>query len=335
MLRAATTDDLPGLRGIERAAGVPFRDLGMAAVADDEPPTVAELAEFVQDGRAWVVTGPEDAPVAYLLVAAVDDGAHVEQVSVHPSHARRGLGRELVDHAEIWARGRGLAALTLTTFADVPWNGPYYERLGFAVVTGHQLGEGLCRVVADEDDRGLTPWPRVVMRREVRRLRLRPLREADEEEAIRAHAELAAEDFVFLRDHDPAESWTTYLQRLDGLRRATVVPPGRVPATFFVAQLGRDLVGCVGIRHELNEHLAVVGGHIGYAVRPAHRRRGYATEMLRQSLVLARAEGVVAVLVTCADDNVGSRAVIERLGGVLEDVRTRADGRRTRRYWIS
>ena len=69
------------------------------------------------------------------------------------------------------------------------------------------------------------------------------------------------------------------------------------------------------------------GGHIGYAVRPAHRRRGYATEILRQSLIVARAVGVDGVLVTCDDDNVGSAAVIERCGGVLESDRDRR-GRR-------
>ena len=62
------------------------------------------------------------------------------------------------------------------------------------------------------------------------------------------------------------------------------------------------------------------GGHIGYAVRPAHRRRGYATEILRQSLIIARAVGVDRVLVTCDDTNVGSSAVIEACGGVLDDV---------------
>lgn len=77
------------------------------------------------------------------------------------------------------------------------------------------------------------------------------------------------------------------------------------------------------------------GGHIGYAVLPQHRRRGYATEILRQSIVVARSEGIDEVLVTCDVHNVGSRAVIERCGGAFDEVvydpKEKVD---KRRYWI-
>ena len=63
----------------------------MAAVADDEPLTLADLAPFQETGRAWVVTDHAGAPVGYLLADIVDGNAHIEQVSVHPRHARRGL----------------------------------------------------------------------------------------------------------------------------------------------------------------------------------------------------------------------------------------------------
>src|SRR5918997_3435051 len=113
MIRVARSDDLPALRELERVAGAPFRDLGMAAVADDEPPSIADLAGFQRDGRAWVVADGADHPVAYILVAVVDGNAHVEQLSVPPSHARQGLGRALLDATAAWADERGLAALTL------------------------------------------------------------------------------------------------------------------------------------------------------------------------------------------------------------------------------
>jgi predicted acetyltransferase len=97
-----------------------------------------------------------------------------------------------------------------------------------------------------------------------------------------------------------------------------------------VAQVGADLVGRVSIRHELNVFLTEIGGHIGFGVRPARRRRGYAGEILGQALVIARALGVDAALVTCDEDNVVSARVIEGAGGVFEDIRAR-----TRRYWIA
>lgn len=77
--------------------------------------------------------------MAYLI-DVVDGNAHVEQVAVHPEHARRGLGTTLLDTATAWAEQRGLAALTLTTYSDVTcysdvtWNAPYYERLGFQIM---------------------------------------------------------------------------------------------------------------------------------------------------------------------------------------------------------
>jgi GNAT superfamily N-acetyltransferase len=166
MIRPARPDDLPLLREIERAAGTPFREIGMAAVADDEPLTVAELAAYQRDGRAWVFA-EADRPVAYLLVAAVDGHAHVEQVSVHPDHARRGIGRRLLGAAERWATERGLPELSLTTYAEVPWNGPYYARLGFTVIPEDRLTEGLRAIRADERAKGLDAWPRVTMSRPV------------------------------------------------------------------------------------------------------------------------------------------------------------------------
>ena len=71
-----------------------------------------------------------DRPVAYLTASTVDGCAHIDQVSVHPAHAGKRLGAALVDHV---AATSGAPALTLTTFRDVPWNAPYYERLGFRV----------------------------------------------------------------------------------------------------------------------------------------------------------------------------------------------------------
>ena len=159
--------DLPALQDIDRAAGELFRDLGMEVVADDEPLSVADLAVFQEDGRAWVATAQGDQPVAYLLVEVVDGGAHIEQVSVHPDHSRQGIGRALLDTTEIWAAGLGLSGLTLTTFANVPWNAPYYQRLGFRIMTSDEIGSGLRQIRELEAKRGLDRWPRVTLHRPV------------------------------------------------------------------------------------------------------------------------------------------------------------------------
>jgi predicted acetyltransferase len=79
-----------------------------------------------------------------------------------------------------------------------------------------------------------------------------------------------------------------------------------------------------------------VGGHIGYVVVPQFRRQGYATAILRQSLQIARTQGLTRVLVTADDDNIGSIKTIEKNGGVLESIVTGPDGATPkRRYWIA
>lgn len=169
-IRPARRPDLPLLQDIERAAGEPFRAVGMSGVADDEPPSLDVLDEYRRAGRAWVTVGADDRPLGYLVADPVDGAAHIEQVSVHPAAARRGLGNGLIAHTDRWAAAEGLAALTLTTFSDVPWNAPYYARLGFRVLTGAELTDGLRKIRAQEAEHGLDRWPRVCMRRDVPQL---------------------------------------------------------------------------------------------------------------------------------------------------------------------
>lgn len=106
-------------------------------------------------------------------------------------------------------------------------------------------------------------------------------------------------------------------------------PEGVVPATTFWWVEGMEYLGRIQLRHDLTDWLRDVGGHIGYDVRRSARRRGHATRMLREILPYARRLGLDQVLVTCDEDNIGSRKVIEGNGGVLEDVR-----QSKLRYWV-
>ena len=146
----------------------------------------------------------------------------------------------------------------------------------------------------------------------------------------------ATDGFTFGLGLQPGMAWRDYLQQLAGQQAGVNLPAHLVPATFLVADVGGEIVGRTSIRHELNEYLAREGGHIGYGVLPRHRRRGYATAILRQSLVIARALGIDQVLVTCDDSNLGSIGAIEACGGVLESViRTGPEAAPVRRYWFS
>ncbi|MDD7941923.1 GNAT family N-acetyltransferase [Actinomycetospora lutea] len=140
---------------------------------------------------------------------------------------------------------------------------------------------------------------------------------SDEAVAREAQAALAADGFDFgLRPE--GEPWLAYLDRLDREHRGEDLPPGRVASTFLYAEVGGRVVGRASIRHTLTDTLCVEGGHVGYAVLPAERRRGYATAILRRSLAILRDRGVGPVLVTCREDNPGSLEVIRRCGGVLD-----------------
>jgi predicted acetyltransferase len=165
-------------------------------------------------------------------------------------------------------------------------------------------------------------------------LRLRPPRPEDEAAVVAGHRAMAAEGFTFGLGYQPGKPWATYLKELEDHRHGRNLPAGHVPGTFLVAAVAQEIVGRTSVRFMLNASLAERGGHIGYGVLPQHRRRGYATEILRQSLVIARAAGVGRVLVTCDQDNAGSRAVIESCGGVLDSVVTLDGKPPVLRFWI-
>jgi predicted N-acetyltransferase YhbS len=167
MIRRARAEDLPTLREIERAAGEAFRTVGMDVVADFPLPTIEELQRYQRDGRAWVATDDRDQPVGYLLADVIDGHAHVAQVSVHPDHAGQRIGAALIEHVATRARADGHAALTLTTFADVPWNAPYYRRLGFRTLFDDEITPELRAIRERETALGLDHWPRACMRRDL------------------------------------------------------------------------------------------------------------------------------------------------------------------------
>lgn len=110
----------------------------------------------------------------------------------------------------------------------------------------------------------------------------------------------------------------------------------RIPKTHLWAVMAERFVGRISIHHDLNDALRREGGHIGYDTVPSFRRRGVATEMLRQALPVARALGLGAVLITCDDTNAASIRVIESNGGALREKRELAPARPLKRYyWIT
>ena len=114
----------------------------------------------------------------------------------------------------------------------------------------------------------------------------------------------------------------------------TLVHETWVPSSTYFAVVNDKIVGTVNIRHELNDYLINVGGHIGYSVRPTERRKGYATEILRLALEKCRELGIKKALVTCNSDNRGSEKVILKNGGVKESEFLEDSGTIILRHWI-
>lgn len=162
-VRPGRADEAEAIRAIERAAGQLFATVGHPEIAAHEPTPAADLQDAARDGLLLVAAGDDDRPAGFLLAAELDGCLYVHELSVHPAHAGQRLAVPLFNAAEAIARRRGLAALTLTTFRAVPWNAPYYARLGFAEMP--EPGPGLRIVIARQKAAGLDIAARVAMRR--------------------------------------------------------------------------------------------------------------------------------------------------------------------------
>jgi len=156
--------DLGLLPAIEQAAAQLFAGYGGSESDDALVSEDAEaLARALAEGRVWVAAFHGE-PVGFALATIVDGCGHVHEIDVLPRYGRHGLGRALMDAVCAWAAGRRFPAVTLSTRLDVPFNGPFYARLGFAVLRDAQLTPGLRRLRTEEAARGLAIDRRAIMR---------------------------------------------------------------------------------------------------------------------------------------------------------------------------
>lgn len=167
-IRLAEAADVPLLASIERRAVQLFAgwtaQTGLTPEAFDSVSSFEELEEARQGRRLWVATrGTEIVGFAQAMV--LDAVAHLDEIDVVPEHMRKGLGSRLIDTVCGWARAAGYPKVTLTTFRDVPWNRPFYERRGFRVVDAGSLAPQHRQLVETEHSRGFRTDLRVVMER--------------------------------------------------------------------------------------------------------------------------------------------------------------------------
>jgi GNAT superfamily N-acetyltransferase len=164
-IRPARRADLTAVFQVEMSTGPMFAAFGMSSAALDGPPDLNERRDQIDAERVWAAVDDEDRPVGFLALEVVDGDAHIAEVAVEPAHGRRGIGRELIEHVAEWACAAGFTEMSLTTYAEVPWNAPYYERCGFRVMDESAWTPGLRAIREAEIAAGLDEWPRVCMNR--------------------------------------------------------------------------------------------------------------------------------------------------------------------------
>lgn len=158
----ARSQDIERIPAIELAAVKLLEPYAPESV-QTEVSRYEDLVTAQAEGRLWVALDV-DHPVGFAHVIILESGlAHLEELDVHPTHGRRGLGSQLVKRVFEWVKRNGYPALTLTTFREPPFNMPFYKNLGFEVLSRGALTTDLHRIVDHETRRGLNPKQRAVM----------------------------------------------------------------------------------------------------------------------------------------------------------------------------
>lgn len=160
VIRPMRLEDIETVRAIERASATRFHGTALAAIADDEPTDARTLEARIRTDDALVCADNVDAPIAFVIARPLGADIYIEQIDVAPEHGGKRLGASLL--AAMAARG---PALSLSTFRDIPWNAPWYRRLGFVDIPDDALPPLLRHIRAEHIARGLDESKRVFMRR--------------------------------------------------------------------------------------------------------------------------------------------------------------------------
>lgn len=165
-IRPARDCDAPALPEVERSSGEIFRQWpGLEWIADDDVQSEEQHRALIAGGVAFIAELNGHSIVAFLNGEMTADALHVWQIAVHREQQGRGIGRELIQAAQQLAIDRGASALTLTTFRKVPWNEPYYQRLGFVTLNQENLTPRLKTILDAEERAGLPMAQRCAMRK--------------------------------------------------------------------------------------------------------------------------------------------------------------------------
>ena len=159
----ATAAHVEALPDIESRAAVRFAGRRVPRAALTQTTPLETLAAAQADGRLWVALSRAGDPVGFGLVEPLGTRLHLEELDVLPEHGGLGIGTALVETIEAWARAHRFREVALTSFRDVPWNAPFYQRLGYEIVAEPDLDAVLLGWLQDEGARGLDRSRRVAL----------------------------------------------------------------------------------------------------------------------------------------------------------------------------
>jgi GNAT superfamily N-acetyltransferase len=162
-IRTARSDELLTVQEIERRAATRFASVGLAAAVELPIQSIEALRADCDRGQLLVAADEQDRPVGFAVFDVYEDEAYLREIDVVPEHAGNGLGRRLIQAVIARTREAGLPRLTLATYRDVPFNAPFYSRLGFRVVDETQMSARLARLRQGERRNGCEIAPRVAM----------------------------------------------------------------------------------------------------------------------------------------------------------------------------
>jgi len=166
-IRLARPDELTRIREIEDAAGEMFSGLGLIDEDNDGSFPLDLLADLISLEQVWVACDADDIPVGMMITSIREGNVHVEEMDVIPSHGRHGLGARMLLQASKWAAECGYRAVTLSTFRDVPWNGPFYRKQGFRDLEHSEWAPYMHMLREVETRHGLKVEERVFMIKEL------------------------------------------------------------------------------------------------------------------------------------------------------------------------
>jgi GNAT superfamily N-acetyltransferase len=162
-IRSARIEELTLLTQIEALAAVRFLNTPYAFLVEADSLPLDFIQQRFQAGQVWVAVDQQDAVVGYAVTREVDRTLYLQEIDVKPEHGQRGLGSALVHYVRAWAKQSHYDVMSLSTFRDIPWNAPFYAKLGFRILDESELTAGFQQIRRQEDEAGLPISERVIM----------------------------------------------------------------------------------------------------------------------------------------------------------------------------